>query len=124
MASSRGLVQTGSGTTNNEPETRAALDLIFSDHFSRNEPGVIQCDCANRASDQRGLLYAPGGPRLPTWKRTGGSPTLYADRDAWARDGHPERRKLAGKFSSDRTIAEYAADIWNVQPCPVPQKSQ
>ena len=26
----------------------------------------------------------------------------------------------SGKFSSDRTIAEYAAEIWNVQPCPVP----
>jgi len=25
----------------NEPETRAALDLIFSDHFSHNEPGVF-----------------------------------------------------------------------------------
>src|SRR5262249_22808817 len=25
----------------NEPETRAALDLIFTDHFSRNEPGVF-----------------------------------------------------------------------------------
>ena len=25
----------------NEPETRAALDLIFSDHFSRNQPGVF-----------------------------------------------------------------------------------
>src|SRR5262249_60384122 len=25
----------------NDPETRAALDLIFSDHFSRNEPGVF-----------------------------------------------------------------------------------
>src|SRR5260221_2344990 len=24
----------------NEPATRAALDLIFSDHFSRSEPGV------------------------------------------------------------------------------------
>jgi starch phosphorylase len=25
----------------------------------------------------------------------------------------------SGKFSSDRTIAEYATDIWNVEPCPV-----
>jgi acyl-CoA reductase-like NAD-dependent aldehyde dehydrogenase len=24
------------------------------------------------------------------------------------------------KFSSDRTIAQYAAEIWNVKPCPVP----
>ncbi len=27
---------------NNEPETRAALDLIFSNHFSRNEPGAFE----------------------------------------------------------------------------------
>src|SRR5207247_1824992 len=25
----------------NEPETRAALDLIFGDHFSRDEPGIF-----------------------------------------------------------------------------------
>jgi glycogen phosphorylase len=26
----------------NEPETRKALDLIFSDHFSRDEPGIFE----------------------------------------------------------------------------------
>src|SRR5207237_8320308 len=26
----------------NQPETRAALDLIFADHFSRGEPGVFE----------------------------------------------------------------------------------
>jgi starch phosphorylase len=25
----------------------------------------------------------------------------------------------SGKFSSDRTIAQYATEIWKVQPCPV-----
>lgn len=27
----------------------------------------------------------------------------------------------SGKFSTDRTISEYAADIWGVKPCAVPQ---
>ena len=33
---------TRAGTTSNEPETRAALDLIFADHFSRDEPGIFE----------------------------------------------------------------------------------
>jgi starch phosphorylase len=26
----------------------------------------------------------------------------------------------SGRFSSDRTIAEYAREIWGVEPCPIP----
>jgi starch phosphorylase len=43
---------------------------------------------------------------------------LYANPGAW-------RRKAilniagSGKFSSDRTIGEYATHIWNAKPCPV-----
>ena len=43
---------------------------------------------------------------------------LYADRQDWARKAIFNVAS-SGKFSSDRTIAEYAADIWNVEPCPV-----
>ena len=43
---------------------------------------------------------------------------LYQQPDAWASKaiknvGH------SGRFSSDRTIAEYAADVWGAEPCPV-----
>jgi starch phosphorylase len=43
---------------------------------------------------------------------------LYGIPEAWARKAI---RNVAGsgKFSSDRTIAEYANEIWNVHPCAV-----
>ncbi|MFL6414522.1 MAG: glycogen/starch/alpha-glucan phosphorylase, partial [Bryobacteraceae bacterium] len=55
--------------------------------------------------------------------------TSYVDADKHLTDlyGHPDEwaRKAilnvasSGKFSSDRTIAEYATDIWKLEPCPV-----
>jgi hypothetical protein len=47
--------------------------------------------------------------------------------DNWLRRQDPwEIARLndaaSGHFSSDRAIAQYAADIWDVAPCPVPQK--
>jgi glucan phosphorylase len=32
--------------------------------------------------------------------------------------GHPEHGQL-GKFSSDRTIAEYTVEIWHAKACPL-----
>jgi len=43
---------------------------------------------------------------------------LYADPVAWARKAILNIAG-SGKFSSDRTIAEYASEIWQVRSCPV-----
>ena len=100
----------------NELETRAALDLIFSDHFSRNEPGVFaplrdallpQGDYYMHLADLKSYLLAD--QQLCE---------LYADSAAWSRKAILNVAG-SGKFSSDRTIAEYAAEIWKVKPCPV-----
>jgi starch phosphorylase len=43
---------------------------------------------------------------------------LYANPDEWALTAILNVA-ASGKFSSDRTIAEYAARIWEAKPCPV-----
>jgi starch phosphorylase len=43
---------------------------------------------------------------------------LYANPDEWARKAILNVAG-AGNFSSDRTIAEYAGEIWNAKPCPI-----
>ena len=101
----------------NEPQTRAALDLIFSDHFSRNEPGVF--------APLRDLLLLFGDHYMHLADLTSYCQAheqlgaLYAVPGAWTRKAILNVAS-SGKFSSDRTIAEYAADIWKVQPRPVP----
>ena len=99
-----------------EPETRAALDLIFSNHLSENEPGVFEPlrdallthgDYFMHLADLRSYLEAS--------ERLG---VLYADPEGWARKAILNVAG-SGKFSSDRTINEYAAEIWNARPCVV-----
>jgi glycogen phosphorylase len=45
---------------------------------------------------------------------------LYRRPDAWAREAVLNVAH-SGKFSSDRTITEYARGIWKAQACPVDQ---
>ena len=47
----------------NEPETRAALDLIFSDHFSRSEPGVFT-PLRDALLTHGDYYHASGGPQV------------------------------------------------------------
>lgn len=101
----------------NEPETRAALDLIFSDHFSRHEPGVFE--------PLRQVLLAGGDHYMHLadlaayLEADGRLLELYADPHGWARKAILNIAS-SGRFSSDRTIAQYASEIWGVEPCPVP----
>jgi starch phosphorylase len=99
-----------------EPETHAVIDLIAGNHFSRSEPGVFspivdsllnQGDCYRHLADL--TSYSEAHQRLGE---------LYADPQAWTRKAILNIA-ASGRFSSDRTIAEYASEIWKVKPCPV-----
>lgn len=100
----------------NEPETRAAIDLIAANHFSQNEPGVFNplLDTLLSHGDYYLHLadlksYGEAHARLAE---------LYADQEAWSRKA-VLNITASGRFSSDRTIAEYAKEIWQVPACPV-----
>jgi starch phosphorylase len=91
--------------------------LIFSDHFSRNEPGIFaplrdtlltHGDFYMHLADLKAYLEAD--QRLVD---------LCARPEDWARKAILNIAG-SGKFSSDRTIREYATDIWGAKPCPVP----
>jgi len=100
----------------NEPETRAALNLIFSDHLSKYEPGIF--------APLRDMLLTRGdyymhladlGSYLDADKRL---VELYSNPDGW--DGKALLNiASSGRFSSDRTIREYATEVWEAKPCPV-----
>ena len=100
----------------NEPETRAALDLAFSDHFSRSELGIFE--------PLRDMLLTHGDYYMhladlrPYLAADGKLVDLYANPDEWTRKAILNVAG-SGKFSSDRTIAEYAKEIWNAKPCPI-----
>ena len=100
----------------NEPETRAALDLIFDNHFSLDEPGVFEPIRDSLLT--RGDYYmhlADLGEYIDAQQMVA---ALYQDRHAWARKAvHNVAR--SGKFSSDRTIFEYCRDVWDAKKCPV-----
>lgn len=99
-----------------DPETRAALDLIFSDHFSRNEPGVFGPLRDTLLTDgDRYMHLADLKSYLEADRRL---VELNGDPDGWTRKAILNVAG-SGKFSSDRTIAEYATSIWNVEPCPI-----
>ncbi len=98
----------------NEPETRAALDLIASNHFSRNEPGIFRpiLDALLQHGDHYRHLadlasYGQAQQRLGA---------LYTEQQAWVRKAILNIA-ASGRFSSDRTIAEYAKEIWKAEPC-------
>lgn len=103
-----------------EPETRAALDLVAGNHFSRGEPGIFTpiLDALLKHGD-----YYMHLADLSAYTRTQAEvQKIYQDQETWTQRA---LRNVArsGKFSSDRAILGYATDIWGAKPCPVAESA-
>ncbi len=100
----------------NEPETRQAVDLLFSNHFSLGESGVFEP--IHEALFAKGDHYMHLADLASYAAAHSAVATLHRDIAEWTRKA-VLNVACSGRFSSDRTIAEYAAEIWKVGPCPV-----
>jgi starch phosphorylase len=102
-------------------EIKEALDLLFSGYFNFGEPGIFE--------PIRQTLFENGDNYMHL-----ADLRSYADAHQRVMDTYKDQKKWlemaihniagCGKFSSDRTIAEYAKDVWNVKPCPIELNSE
>jgi starch phosphorylase len=103
-----------------EPETRAALDLVLGGHFTPDEPHAFEpiraaLLPADRRRGDRFMHLADLAAHVAAEERVA---RLFADPDVWSRVAILNVAR-SGRFSSDRTIAEYADAIWGARPVPI-----
>ncbi|MBK8175287.1 MAG: glycogen/starch/alpha-glucan phosphorylase [Rhodospirillales bacterium] len=95
-----------------DEEIRRAVDLIGNDFFSLTEPGIFRPIIANLL--EHGDFYMNLADLRSFIEAQGQVEALYRDQEQWSKKAIYNIAR-SGKFSSDRTIAEYAKEIWNVK---------
>ena len=97
-------------------DLRRVLDAIRDNFFNLDQPGLYQpiVDTLLTHGDRYLVLsdfaaYVEGQARVSA---------AYLDKEGWARMCLMNIAN-SGKFSTDRTIREYAEEIWGIQACPI-----
>ena len=99
-----------------DPELREAVDALVSGDFTRGDRGLLRPlvhglltkDPFLVLADYRAFVDAQGEVEA-AWR----------DPERWTRDSILNTARM-GRFSSDRSIRDYAREIWKAAPAPVP----
>jgi len=97
---------------NNLPELRQCVDMISSGFFSPHNLDQFKDLVDILMNHDRYLLFADYESYIQCQDQVS---KLYMDQEVWAKKAIMNIAS-SGKFSSDRTIAEYAREIWGVEP--------
>jgi starch phosphorylase len=97
------------------PELKAVLDLVGSGFFSPEDRSAFRPLLDSLLDEDRYLILADFRAYVEAQARV---VKAYLDPENWTRMAILNMAR-AGRFSSDRTIREYARDIWGIQPVEV-----
>jgi starch phosphorylase len=95
-----------------DDELRRIVDMIEGDYFSRDEPGIFQPVVDSLKKIDYYWLFADYRPYVEAQERVA---ELYLDQEAWIKKAILNVAR-SGKFSSDRSVRDYAEKIWNIKP--------
>ena len=94
---------------------REVIDLIRSGFFSRGDTELFRPLIDSLLNHDPYLLFADFQSYVECQDRVS---EAYGETEHWTRMSILNTAR-SGKFSSDRTIREYCADIWRVKPVPI-----
>ncbi|HTJ96452.1 MAG TPA: glycogen/starch/alpha-glucan phosphorylase, partial [Rhodocyclaceae bacterium] len=93
-------------------ELREVIDMIASGYFSPDEPDRYQSVVSTLLDSDHYLLLADYASYVEAQHAVD---VAYRDQQDWMRKAIINVANM-GKFSSDRTIAQYAKEIWDAKP--------
>lgn len=94
------------------PELKRVIDSIANNHFSRFEPGIFQLLVDGLMDVDYYCLFADYKSYIECQDAVA---EVFKDKDAWTTKSILNVARMA-KFSSDRSIQDYAEQIWKVKP--------
>jgi len=93
---------------------RRTVEALTSDRFSPNDPGLFHW--IGESLLERGDTYFHIADLRMYLNAARSAERTYLDEKTWARKALLNIAR-SGHFSSDRTIREYADEIWKIEPC-------
>lgn len=98
-----------------DPEIHRIMELLEGGHFNEFEPGIFDVLTSGlRSAQDQWLTIADLRSYIDVQRRVNDT---YSDQEKWNRMSILNTAH-SGWFSSDRTIQQYADEIWGLKPLP------
>jgi len=94
---------------------KGVIDKIASDYFSKDEPGIFKPLIDSLLINDNYCLFADFQSYVDMQDEVS---RVYQDITEWTKKSIYNVARI-GKFSSDRSVNEYAEKIWKVKPTPI-----